>query len=294
MTIESLHFLLTYECNFECDHCFVWGSPENKGVMKLSQIEEILRQAGETGKIRGICVEGGEPFLYYPILLWTLKRARGLGFEAGVVTNCYWATAVEDAKEWLRSIPEVDISDLGLSEDYFHYEKERNPEFAKEAADKLGIPHSTISIEDPREEISAREGMMMLKGRAAEKIAPDIPKKPWQSFTECLDEDFSNQKRVHIDPFGFVHVCQGIVIGNLFERSLRSIFEEFDPNKHPICGPLLEGGPAKLVEVYGVRHAKEYADECHLCYDLRCRLRTEFPDLLCPDQMYGVQDSSKV
>jgi len=27
MKLSSLHVLLTYQCNYECDHCFVWGSP---------------------------------------------------------------------------------------------------------------------------------------------------------------------------------------------------------------------------------------------------------------------------
>jgi hypothetical protein len=79
-----------------------------------------------------------------------------------------------------------------------------------------------------------------------------------------------------------------VVIGNLFEKSLRQICDEYDPDAHPICGPLLSGGPAALVTEYNLDHASDYADACHLCYEARTSLRLRFPELLAPDQMYGV------
>ena len=33
MKLSGLHLLLTCQCTFECDHCFVWGSPWQSGVM---------------------------------------------------------------------------------------------------------------------------------------------------------------------------------------------------------------------------------------------------------------------
>jgi hypothetical protein len=37
-----------------------------------------------------------------------------------------------------------------------------------------------------------------------------------------------------------------------------------------------------------VSHEESYADACHLCYQARCALRARFPEILTPDQMYGV------
>jgi hypothetical protein len=34
--IHEFDLLLTYKCNLECDHCFVFGCPDAKGVMKTS------------------------------------------------------------------------------------------------------------------------------------------------------------------------------------------------------------------------------------------------------------------
>lgn len=129
---------------------------------------------------------------------------------------------------------------------------------------------------------------MLFKGRPAEKLVEGLPRRPWQEFDKCLDEDFSNQKRVHIDPFGYVHLCQGITMGNMKKTPLHRLFEQFDPYEHLICGPILRGGPAELVRTYHVGHEEGYVDECHLCYLTRLKLRKMFPEILAPDQMYGV------
>ena len=67
--------------------------------MTLKSIEEILKQAESPGSVRSIYFEGGEPFLYYPIMLRGIRRAAEKGYSVGVVTNGYWATGAEDAAE---------------------------------------------------------------------------------------------------------------------------------------------------------------------------------------------------
>ncbi|MHA2085602.1 MAG: radical SAM protein, partial [Candidatus Thorarchaeota archaeon] len=108
MPITGLHLLLTYKCNFTCDHCFVYSSPQAKGVMRISDVRQILDDAEKLGNINWIFFEGGEPFLYYQTMLWGLREAKKRGFKIGIVTNSYWATSVEDAREWLLPISKID------------------------------------------------------------------------------------------------------------------------------------------------------------------------------------------
>lgn len=298
MPITGLHLLQTYQCNFKCDHCFVYSCPEAKGVMKISDMRKILNEAKQAGGIKWIYFEGGEPFLYFQTMLWGLREARDCGFKRGIVSNAYWATSIEDAKEWLLPISQIGISDLSISDDAYHYgETEENlAKYAYEAAKDLGLPVGTIAIEDPKEymkEIEWKgkpvvEGRVLFKGRAAEKLVEGLPTKPWAEFDKCLDEDFSNQSRVHIDPFAYVHVCQGITVGNMNQTPLAELLANFNPETHPICGPILRGGPAELVREYNVEHGEDYVDECHLCYSTRLKLRKRFPNILAPDQIYGI------
>jgi hypothetical protein len=128
------------------------------------------------------------------------------------------------------------------------------------------------------------------RGRAAEKLAPRARSRPWHEFTECPCEDFRDPGRVHVDPFGYLHICQGLVIGNLFEKPLKEIWAAYDPGQHPVIAPLMDGGPVELVRKYGLPHAETYADACHLCFEARKSLRSRFPEWLTPDQMYGVPE----
>ena len=86
MKLSGLHILLTYQCTWECDHCFVWGSPWQKGTLTLEQIDNILHQAKDAG-ITAIYFEGGEPFLYYAILKQAVHKASDMGFSVGIVSN---------------------------------------------------------------------------------------------------------------------------------------------------------------------------------------------------------------
>jgi MoaA/NifB/PqqE/SkfB family radical SAM enzyme len=127
----------------------------------------------------------------------------------------------------------------------------------------------------------------MYRGRAAVNLAPRAEGKDWEQFTCCPHEDLREPGRVHVDPLGHVHICQGISLGNVFERPLKEICAAYDPDRHPITGPLLEGGPAELMRRAGLPHAERYGDACHLCYETRRALRARYPDILTPDQMYG-------
>jgi MoaA/NifB/PqqE/SkfB family radical SAM enzyme len=49
--LSGLHLLLTYQCTFECDHCFVWSGPFQTGTMTLATVEHILTEAGRLGTI---------------------------------------------------------------------------------------------------------------------------------------------------------------------------------------------------------------------------------------------------
>jgi hypothetical protein len=297
MELCSLHLLLTYECNFDCDHCFVWGSPKQTGTMTIRNLQEILRQGKEMGTVKSIFFEGGEPFLYHPVMVKGAQMAKKMGFSVGVLSNSYWANTVEDAMEWLRPLAGL-VDGVSFSSDLYHYDKmvSDKAKNARAAARKLGINVGLLQVAQPEAMKAASvvgqlphgESAVMFRGRAVEKLARRAAKKPWKSFTECPHEKLREPDRLHLDPLGNVHICQGIMAGNVFRKPLSRLCEAYDPDSHPIIGPLLDGGPAELVRHYELRHEAGYADACHLCYEARARLRKRFPQTLGPNQMYGV------
>lgn len=126
----------------------------------------------------------------------------------------------------------------------------------------------------------------MYRGRAAVALADKVPHLPWETFTSCPYEDLVEPGRVHLDPFGNLHLCQGIVIGNLYQQPLREICEQYDPESHPVVSELLHGGPAHLAQLCQPQLTGAFADACHLCFTARRQLRSAYPLVLQPDQMY--------
>jgi hypothetical protein len=299
MRITGLHLLLTYTCNYQCDHCFVWGSPWQEGTMTLANVETILAEGEALGTVKSIYFEGGEPYLYYPTLLHGVRLAKAMGFSVGIVSNAYWATSVRDATNWLEPFAGL-IDDLAMSADAYHgnLTAAAHVAHAEEAAAALDIPTGVIRIAQvaagdvpaPVGQLPHAESSVMFRGRAAVALAPQAPHYHWEQFTTCPYEDLRDPGRVHVDPLGNLHLCQGIVLGNLFAEPLATIVARYEPDDHPITGPLLHGGPVALVQQYDVAHADVYADACHLCYETRLALRPHFPALLGPDQMYGAYD----
>jgi len=298
LNLKGVHFLLTYRCDLECDHCFVWGSPKGKGTFSLKQIRNILAEAKKLGTVNYVAIEGGEPFLYYPIMIKTVQEAVNLGFHVEILSNCYWATCPEDAVEWLFPVAEAKNVNLSLSSDLYHGESWEIEEVrnALKAAKVLNIKAGVISVKYPGTEplpSSEMEGAkvdswtLMYRGRAYSKLTEKADKKNWREFTKCPYENFLKQERVHVDPLGYVHVCQGISIGNAWQKPFSKITEEYNPSENPILEPLVRGGPVALVEKFGLPHDEAYADACHFCSAARLMLRNKYPDILAPDQMYG-------
>ena len=301
--LEQIHFLLTYTCNYECDHCFLYCSPNAEGTFTLDQIQKVLNDAKNIKTVEWIYFEGGEPFLYYPLMLKGLQLAKAMGFKTGIVTNNYWATTIEDAKLWLKPIIESGIDDLSLSDDSFHQDDTDNnsAKIAAEAAKELGFSVNSICIEKPSIQAPSDDkgapvvgGGALFKGRAVEKLIDGLPTRPSDSFTECKHEELVRPMRVHIDSFGNVQVCQGISLGNMWQKPLSQIVKEYDATIHPICGPLISGGPSELAQAYDVKLDDTFIDECHYCYTVRRTLTKRFPEYLTPLQVYGISNSNNV
>jgi hypothetical protein len=285
--LTGLHILLTYRCTHQCEHCFVHSGPGAPGTFTVDQVRRTLVEAVRIGTVERIYFEGGEPFLYYPLLLEGMRAARERGFELGVVTNAYWAETEEDAEVWLRPLAEIGIADLSISDDPLHHGPgdESPARRALRAAERLGIPAGAICTPRPEQGEGVR-----FRGRAADKLVAGLPRTDWREFRECPDEDFTDPGRVHVDAYGNVHLCQGILMGNMWKTPLSELVRSYDPESHPVVGPLRRGGPAALAVEHGVSPERDYVSACHLCYRTREILLDRFPGDLGPGQVYGRED----
>jgi hypothetical protein len=279
VAVSGIHLLLTYRCTYECDHCFLWGSPHQQGTLTLAQIRLLLQQARELGTVEWIYAEGGEPTLVYPVMVEALREAREMGFRTGLVTSCHFAEDVADAALWLRPLAELGLEDLALSS--YPYRPGGLPrrylDSTRAAARSLGLPVQVLDA-DP----------VLCKGRAAVKLGPGRASRRPAELTCCPHEQLASPGRLHVGSDGEAQLCQGLSLGNLWQRPLRAVLAAYRPGTHPVVRELLRGGPLELARAEGLQPlGEQYADECHLCYELRDRLRPRYPGILAPVQAYG-------
>lgn len=298
MTVTAIHFILTYTCTFECDHCFLYCGPQSEGTFSISQIKGVLEEIKKLDSIDSVCFEGGEPFLTYPVMIEAIKQSKQIGLETAIETNSFWATSLDNALLWLQPLKDAGLDLLETSDDQYHFgETKLSPAAnARKAAKQLGIELNTICIDNPT--ISALDkikkgepiyqGSPKFRGRAVEKLTEGLPRKSKNLFTECPFEDLRNPGRVHIDPFGNIHLCQGISLGNFMKRSLAELITTYEPDAHPICGPLLKGGPLELEDTYGIDIGDTSVDTCHHCAKVCMALLDRFPEFLTPKAVYGL------
>jgi MoaA/NifB/PqqE/SkfB family radical SAM enzyme len=299
--LTGVHFLLTYTCPFECDHCFLHCGPYAEGTFTISQVRRTLEEAQKLGTVTSIYFEGGEAFLYYPLLVESVRLAKKMGFRIGIVSNGYWATSEEDAQLWLKPLAEIGLDDLSLSDDEYHRGSAQvSPvQAARAAAESLGMEPSTICIDAPvvttPEAADGTKGEPVIgggavfRGRAAEKLTTGLPTRSARTMTCCPHEELKAPKRVHVDSFGNVHICQGLSMGNMWQTPLSELVAHYDYREHPICSALVEGGPSALARGHNVQAADRYVDECHMCYLVRKELLNEHPQFLAPPQVYGIR-----
>lgn len=293
MEITGVHILLTLRCIYECDHCFLYCTPGRTPTFSIGQMESAFKQMREISTLKWVYFEGGEPFLYYPILHWGVQTARSMGYRVGIVTNGYWATEEKDIRLWLKPLAKLGIDDLSVSSDELHDgENARQKEAMFRAACKgLPLEPEFIRIECHYNSDEPDQGDTRFRGRAADKLTTDAPRFPADSFRECVHEKLENPSRLHIDPEGNVHICQGVVVGNIFKQTLKEISDQYDPGKHPIVAPLIDGGPYALAKETGLDISAEgYADSCHLCYEARRSVIDPRSDYLAPRCVYGLDD----
>jgi hypothetical protein len=257
----------------------------HRGAIPPWEIDSAISGAKRLGTVTSLWIEGGEPFLYTKEMLIIIQLGVEQGFTVGAMTNGYWATSLDVARRKLRPLVESGLTSLEVSSDRFH------TPYVDEACVNNAIAAAKI-FNLKVEKIEMSWNRFVFRGRAAALLARQMSCLPWQTFDHCPHEALAAPRRVYLDRYGLLHLCQGLVMeGSVRTEPLHRIVRHYDPLSHPVAGLLHEGGPALLtheaMRMGFIPSEEGYADSCHLCYSVRKYLRRFYPELLCPDEVYG-------
>jgi len=269
-----------------------------------------------------IVFHGGEPFLFYKTLKRCIEIARRLGQkEIAIITNGYWGGNQTNAQSKLQELKKAGLTSIYFSVDAFHQEfiPVRSVRTAINAARTVGFDKMTVTSQflephNPTNRYDAKTERCLerlrlpddfkidrhrlnVEGRAADQLAGFLKQKTGIPNGKCVlpywaGKTLENPKTIEIDFLGNVTICPGLCIGNAKTKSLSKILSDYDYRSHPITKLLAEYGPYKLCvfpETKNMVSRGKCVSECHLCYEMRSRLRGRFPELLTPDNCYNEQ-----
>ena len=154
---------------------------------------------------------------------------------------------------------------------------------------------SDAASRDARWRAAAEDFHCRFTGRAAGELADLFADKHVEAFegADCMAA-FLAAKGVHIDPYGnvFSGLCSGIIVGNVEQTPLETIWKEFDPRRVDVVQVLVSEGPRgllRIAEERGYQAPAYFAGKCHLCACVRNFFFDNggYEMIIGPSEVYG-------
>lgn len=87
LTLETVYWLSTYNCNFHCKHCEAGAGDKNVSELSTDEICNFITELSKM-KIKRIFITGGEPLVRKDIFV-IIRHILDVGMEYGIASNGY-------------------------------------------------------------------------------------------------------------------------------------------------------------------------------------------------------------
>ncbi|HZP11318.1 MAG TPA: radical SAM protein [Nevskiaceae bacterium] len=177
----KLALLITAHCNAGCTHCSTSCGPHRSEHLSREQIFRLIDEAAELNgseKLR-VLLSGGEPFLAFDLLLDVVRHARDKRAIVTCVTNAYWATSIEKARDLLRQLKAAGLRSFAISTSRFHQQfiKRQRVERALQASRDVGL-RCTLKYVRVRDDSLDERGVRSWATSAGAHDVQDFPLLP--------------------------------------------------------------------------------------------------------------------
>ena len=112
---EALSLITTHRCTAACEHCCFGCSPATEAAIPIPRLHALVEETRDLPSIRLVVFTGGECFLLGRHLDQLVGRCRRLGLRTRCVSNGYWATGPEAARDRIRDLRAAGLDELNLS-----------------------------------------------------------------------------------------------------------------------------------------------------------------------------------
>lgn len=311
--------LFTYRCTIACKHCLFNCSPNQPDICaSIDDGVKFLKQLRDTDRV--IHIAGGEPMMYYSRMIKICDIANKGGFAPHFIeTNASWCIDDDIAKKRYEELIEVGVKGMYISADPYHQafvepdKRYRAFIWAVEIFGRENVAAGDISLETLSEmrEIGLDEARFSehaknhppkLIGRAGEALAKYVPERSIESLADdnlwasgssgegCAPEfDPDRMWEIHIDPYGNIQTCCGIIIGNAHKKPLTEYMKSGFLEDNELVKMISEKGPFGYLELAikkGYKPKERYPQKCNLCWEVRKFLRQYYPDTFGTAEIY--------
>jgi MoaA/NifB/PqqE/SkfB family radical SAM enzyme len=291
INVDRIEFVVTNNCSGKCKHCSVELSA-NKDSVNPEVAVSIINELCKKYTINSIMTFGGEPLLFPDTVCQIHKSAylNNVG-NRDLITNGYFSKNFDIIGKTAKKLFESNITKILLSVDSFHQESipiEPVMYFAKSLL-KYGFTglktHPAWVVNKDHDNIYNRKTKKLLntfmeigvepsngnnifpKGNAI-KYLQEYFVKPGMNelflpcgsmpYTGSLDEITT----ISIRPDGVVQECS-FLLGNVYEKSILEIIEEYNPYNDIYSKTIIEGG---VKELYKLALEKGIDIDLNNCY----------------------------
>ncbi|MCW4035921.1 MAG: radical SAM protein [Candidatus Bathyarchaeota archaeon] len=305
---RRIEFLVTYLCNGRCIHCYAPKKKEEYPQhIDASLAVDIVENVCRVYDVESVMTFGGEPMLFPEVVCSIHREATRHGVSGReLITNGCWSEDVRVIREVANDLENCGVNQIYFSVDAFHQEyiPIDRVRVAIESCLEAGIedlalnPCWLVSEDDDneynRETRSILDELSVLplrvsggnvvepSGLALVNLKEYLPTRVRVPPGRCGDmphtEPLNNLSCISVEPDGRVAVCDGFYLGDASESDILRLIEGYDPFDVPEMRAIIDGGVeelASLVRARGVEPDPDgYYSVCHMCTDLRGRLRT--------------------
>ncbi len=257
--LQSIHFEITQNCNFQCAHCF--QVKKNHGnCLTLKDITNLINDASKLGCLH-ITFTGGEPFTR-PDLFDILNETRKLTYSFSIMSNASLITnkIIKQLKQ--LNVTNLEISLLGITEKTYFSVTGIPNQFStvKKNIEKLLYENFNIILKTPvlQKNINELDKIIKFtqKNKCAQMISAFIMPGNLNELSPCserlkdyhlkkyynimLKHKFLNKNKLgsltcaigksslYICSNGDVYLCANlpVIIGNIKNKSIDGIWKE--------------------------------------------------------------------
>jgi hypothetical protein len=315
---DDVGVILTYRCQSSCAHCIYNCGPKwETEAMSSDMLRQALEVMAAWPRQPQVHLTGGEPFLYFDLLLEGTRIATELGITVYLETSGSWCTDEAEAIERFQALKEAGLQFVLVSCSPFHAERIppiRTLRAASAAITVFGLQRVSVyqaqflnlmkrfDVQHPtplsryEEEFGAEEAYRLLwqgfgivsGGRSGYALGHLADKHPAETFAgEACAGKLLYAGHSHFDLYGnFIPgFCGGLAVGDW--RELEQVLDDFQADRLPsLIEVLVNRGPYGLMKLAQEKHGyvplpEGYAGKCHLCVDVRRHLAKagEFEEL---------------